>query len=36
MEASITAPISGTVSRVVLENPTPVAGNDLIMVIDPA
>src|SRR5699024_4835120 len=36
MEASITAPISGIVSRVVLENPTPVAGNDLIMVIDPA
>src|SRR5699024_8040818 len=26
MEASITAPISGIVSRVVLENPTPVAG----------
>ena len=36
MEASITAPVAGTIARVVLPNPTPVAGNDLILVIDPA
>lgn len=36
MEAGITAPVAGTVSRVVLPTPTPVAGNDLIVVLDPA
>src|SRR5699024_7703283 len=36
MEAGITAPIAGTVSRVVLKNPTPVEGNDHILVLDPA
>src|SRR5699024_2782652 len=36
MEAGITAPVAGTVSRVVLTAPTPVEGGDLILVIDPA
>ena len=36
MEAGITAPVAGTISRVVLPEATPVAGNDLILVIDPA
>src|SRR5699024_10551583 len=36
MEAGITAPVAGTVSRVVLTAPTPVEGSDLILVIDPA
>ncbi|MCK6096031.1 pyruvate carboxylase [Micrococcus sp. EYE_162] len=34
MEAAITAPVSGTVSRVVTEGVTPVNGGDLILVID--
>lgn len=34
MEAAISAPKSGTVSRVVITQPTKVEGNDLIMVID--
>src|SRR5699024_8260407 len=36
MEAGITAPVAGTMSRVVLTAPTPVEGSDLILVIDPA
>lgn len=35
MEAGITASVAGTISRVVLTDPTPVAGNDLIVVVDP-
>ncbi|MEJ5997459.1 pyruvate carboxylase [Corynebacterium sp. H130] len=34
MEATITAPIDGTVSRVVLLQPTKVEGNDLLLVIE--
>lgn len=34
MEAAITAPVSGTVSRVVTEGVTPVNGGDLLLVID--
>ncbi|WP_298711347.1 pyruvate carboxylase [Micrococcus sp. 2A] len=34
MEAAITAPVTGTVSRVVTEGVTPVNGGDLILVID--
>lgn len=34
MEAAITTPISGTVSRVVLDGATPVEGSDLLLVID--
>ncbi|QGU02746.1 2-oxoglutarate carboxylase small subunit [Corynebacterium kalinowskii] len=34
MEATITAPIDGTVSRVVLLQPTKVEGNDLLLVVE--
>ncbi|MDO4919957.1 biotin/lipoyl-containing protein, partial [Kocuria sp.] len=36
MEASITAPVAGTVSRVALNDTTHVAGGDLVLVIDPS
>src|SRR5699024_9579915 len=36
MEASLTAPVAGTVSSVAFTAPTPVEGSDLILEIDPA
>jgi pyruvate carboxylase len=36
MEAAITAPVSGVVSRVALAGVSPVDGGDLVLVIDPA
>jgi pyruvate carboxylase len=36
MEASITAPVAGTVSRVSLDGPRTLEGGDLILAIDPA
>ena len=36
MEATISAPLAGTIDRVVLNGPTKVEGNDLIVVITPA
>ncbi|WP_186314702.1 biotin/lipoyl-containing protein, partial [Corynebacterium glyciniphilum] len=34
MEASITAPIAGTITRVVMSQPTKVEGGDLLAVIE--
>jgi len=36
MEAAITAPVAGTVSRLAIGNITQVEGGDLVLVIDPA
>lgn len=36
MEAAITAPVSGTISRVVVATTTQLEGGDLLMVIDPS
>jgi pyruvate carboxylase len=36
MEASITAPVAGTVSRVALDGPRTLEGGDLVVVIEPA
>ena len=36
MEAAITAPVAGSVSRVTIEGPQQVEGGDLVVVLDPA
>jgi pyruvate carboxylase len=36
MEASITTPVAGTVSRVVLDGARTLEGGDLIVVVDPS